>query len=368
MLLEAPNLAVDVPLYRLIDDLDVHEPDVSLGPDIDMAHQTILDPCSSKQVRSQAFFDWASRNQPCLFGRLGSKGLRGIGIDICWLDETDIRLGDAYIATKIQRARRQWKDSTTQGLSHGFLIMFNDPRLAYARPGKKLLQVCERISDLYLVEHAPVERDVIYTEAMPLRRGADFSLFKAGINLFYPSAHRTLNHDRRIPGGVMISVNSPGHLANSLVVRGHVPSLGSAVEVVLDIALRSIGNGGIGHADATSASWHNIETDPVALEQRCPLKRLPSYVPANHSRRFYSALYHTDVLVPTDVTVNDTIDPDRSSAEVWPWLIIDYITEQEFPEDHVNYGLFHGRPIPEEARYHNPWPPRRAYNSPLANY
>lgn len=31
---------------------------------------------------------------------------------------------------------------------------------------------------------------------MPLRRGVDFSLFKAGINIFYPSAHRILNHDR----------------------------------------------------------------------------------------------------------------------------------------------------------------------------
>ncbi len=28
---------------------------------------------------------------------------------------------------------------------------------------------------------------------------------------FYSSAHRTRNHDRRIPGGILISVNAPGH-------------------------------------------------------------------------------------------------------------------------------------------------------------
>lgn len=152
----------------------------------------------------------------------------------------------------------------------------------------------------------------------------------------------------------MISMNSPGHLANSLVLRDLALSLEAAVDVVLNTALRSIGKGGIGHPETASASWRNIETDPAALEQRCPIKRLPSYVPANHSRQFYAALYHTDVFAPTDVTMNDTTDPDRRSAEAWTWLIIDYITTRKSPAGHVNYGFFHGHPIYEEARYHNP--------------
>ena len=76
--------------------------------------------------------------------------------------------------------------------------------------------------------------------------GLTSKLFKGGINLFYPSAHRTLNHDRRIPGGVMISTNSPGHYATSLVTRGVFDSFEEAVDEVRDIARRSIGNGGYG--------------------------------------------------------------------------------------------------------------------------
>jgi len=186
--------------------------------------------------------------------------------------------------------------------------------------------------------------------------------------LFYPAAHRTLNHDRRIPGGVLISINSPGHYANSLVLRGLSPSLEVAVEEVMHLTLRSIGHGGIGHPTMASCSWHNQETDPAILGARCPMRRLPAYVPANHSRHTYTALYHTDVLVPTDTTVKGTLDPDPRAAAVWPHLIIDYISPNRVARDHINYGLFHGQPIPEEARYHNPWPPRRAYNAPLGDY
>jgi hypothetical protein len=75
------------------------------------------------------------------------------------------------------------------------------------------------------VENAPLQPDTIYTEAIPLRRDGGFGVFKGGINVFYSGAHRTLNHDRRVPGGILISVNSPGHLANSLVSRGMVSSI-----------------------------------------------------------------------------------------------------------------------------------------------
>jgi hypothetical protein len=201
---------------------------------------------------------------------------------------------------------------------------------------------------------------------VPLKVDGQLTLFKGGINLFYPAAHRTLNHDRRIPGGVMISTNSPGHYANSLVTRGLVPSLEEAVAAVRDLAWRSIGNGGEGEPTHQSASWHNIDAERPAGQ--CPMKHRPRYIPENFDTKLYSALYHTDVLVPTDVTVNGTIDPDWSKAEVWRWLILDYITPHPYSMDHVNYALFHGHPIAPESIYHNPWPPRRAHNQPLAGY
>ncbi|ABE37779.1 hypothetical protein [Rhodopseudomonas pseudopalustris] len=366
MLLSAKGVLEVASLNDLLARAELNSPDTSYGQDIDAANTVLLDPLKTHEERHAAFLAWAARYQPCLFGRFGSREMQGIGIDTCWIDENEIALGDGFVSRKIQKARQEWKERAAAGIAHGFLIMFNGPRLARLKPGIDLLEICERIADLYLIEHAPIKRDVIYTESVPLR-GASLSVFKAGINIFYPSAHRTRNHDRRIPGGLMISVNSPGHWANSLVMRGLAPSLDEAVGRVLDIALRSIGNGGIGHDGTPSASWHNRENNPDCLMRRRQLSKLPHYVPEDYSQRFYSALYHTDVLVPTDVTIDGTIDPDIDASEHWNHLIIDYISEQERTPDHINYALFHGHPIPDEALYHNPWSPRRAVNSPLSS-
>lgn len=355
-------------LHDMIAGLDLHDPGMSFGADIDSAHRAMFEEGVSQDDAAAIFLAWAAKYQPCLFGRLGAKESKGVAYDICWLTSRDIEQGDLHLINKIQFARRTWKDRAAQGLASGFLIMFQDARLAFAKPGHPLLAVCQKISELYLVEHSPLERDTIYTEAIPLRCGENYGLFKAGINVFYPAAHRTLNHDRRIPGGLLISVNSPGHLANALYANGNFTSLKDAVQWIFEIAMHSVGNGGIGHEPTGSTSWHNIEHDPAALGARCPLSHRPPHIPENYSGRVYSALYHTDVLLPTDVTVRDEIDPDVTHAEVWPWLVIDYISEAEMPADHLNYALFHPHPIPEEARYHNPWPPRRARNSPLFDY
>jgi hypothetical protein len=339
-------------LAELIAGLDQCDPTVSFGADIDTAQQKLLDPTLTADQRVDVFFEWAARSQPCLFGRLGAKGSKGVGIDVCWIIESDILAGDAHLTQKIQCARRAWKERAADGLVHGFLIMFNHQRLARARPSVQLLHVCQRVADLYVVEHAPINSDVIYAESIPLRTPAGLFAFEAGINIFYPSAHRTLNHDRRVPGGLMISVNSPGHYAHSLVTRGLCSSIEEAATRVKSLVFRSVGNGGIGNESTTSCSWHHEDPSNGAPSKRA--------CPGPHSDGTYSALYHTDVLVPTMVTTDGTIDPDVSKAEIWSHLIIDYITTQEVPPNHLYHGLFHGRPIADEAMFHNPWPPRRA--------
>ena len=66
----------------------------------------------------------------------------------------------------------------------------------------------------------PIKEDVIYTESVTFQDKDGLKIYKAGVNVCYSSAHRTRNHDRRIPGGILISVNAPGHfmrLALSLI-------------------------------------------------------------------------------------------------------------------------------------------------------
>lgn len=358
-------------LLELIDSLPQHPESHDFAADINQTNAVMLSSDVPEAEKSRAFFKWCSKYQPCLFGRLSSHDLKGMSVDLCWLSENDVAQGDAFVREKMQAARRAWKDRAERGESHGFLVLFNLKQLVFARPGVELLNVCLRISDLYFVEHAPVDVDVIYTEAMPLRdKSGKLTMFKAGANIFYPGAHLTRNHDRRVPGGLLISINSPGHYLNSLLVRGLVANFAEGVEYVRDLALRSIGNGGIGHEDMASLTWHN--RDPKFAGSGCPMKRMPSYIPPDHSREHYSGLYHTDVLVPTSVTVDgstiDNLKGKYDSLEVWSQLRIDYLVETYFGPESQNYALFHGHPTTEAAKYHNPWPPARPINAPGLAY
>lgn len=65
---------------------------------------------------------------------------------------TILSKGIVIIISKIQQARRAWKDRAYSGLTSGFLIMFCELRLAHAKPGEKLLDVCQKLSELYIPE------------------------------------------------------------------------------------------------------------------------------------------------------------------------------------------------------------------------
>jgi hypothetical protein len=246
-----------------------------------------------------------------------------------------------------------------RGLSHGFLIMFNAPELAFARPGPQLLDICRVLCDLFLVEHAPVAPDTIYTESVPFQQAnGDTICLRGGINVFYGSAHRTRNHDRRVPGGILVSVNSPGLLAHSLVKHGFAPDLEAALERVRNIAWASIGNGGhsLEKRGASSCTWHN--TDSSRPPGQCPMKHRPSHVPEDFSSDFYSAHYHTDVLLPSSVMSDLRQDLPREAGEVWPKLDFEYISAREYAEDHENHGFVHGKPVEPELQCRHRWAPR----------
>lgn len=362
---------LDKSLRDLLDGLPQLPSGTDFGEDIEQANKVLLSDAAYEDKRA-ALFHWIGRRQPCLFGRLaahqdkGPAASKGLGATLCWIDEEDIDAGAEHVSAKIQSARRAWKDVAEQGLSSAFLIMFNSARLAYAAPGEELLRACLALSELYLVEHIPIAPDAIYTEAIPLRRpdGA-LTMFRAGCNIFYSGAHGTRNHDRRVPGGLMFSMNSVGHYANTLVMKGMAGSLEEAVDFVRATAWRSVGNGGIGHPTLPSASWHNRRSCPLdeGIASKIP-RHLPSYIPKDFDPLRYSATYHTDVLVPTEVTVDGRrLEDSYGDAEVWSNLMLDYFTPEVFPPGHVNYGMFHGHPVDDNSKYHNPWGSLRAHNS-----
>jgi hypothetical protein len=356
-----------------LDELLASVPDTpyggSLGPDIDDANLLLLDPAVGDEAKIARFRKWASRFQPCMFGRLGARGLRGIKYDFCWINRADISKGSAHVAHKVQQARWQWKLRAADGYSHGFLIMFNAPELAYATPGPKLLEICMALCNLYLIEHAPVVANTIYTESVPLDGpGGSSTCLKGGINVFYGSAHRTSNHDRRIPGGIMISVNSPGLLAHSLVKHGFAVDLKSALDAVRALAWASVGNGGLssGKQAERSCSWHNVDNSRPPGE--CPMKHRPLHVPGNFDTEHYSAMYHTDVLIPSKVMTDNVQDRPRGDLDVWSHLDFEYLSGSEPPVDHENYGFVHGQGVCPESRHLHAWAPLPVAVSPGEEY
>jgi hypothetical protein len=353
-------------LPALLAELAAGSEPVSLGADIDAANEALLDPDMAVEEKQQRFRQWASRYQPCMFGRLGSKGLVGLRYDMCWIDRATLCRGRAHVRQLIQQARLAWKERAARGVAHGFLLMFNAPELAFLPHGARLLATCRALCDLFLVEHAPVTPDTIYSESLPMHMDDNSVVcLRGGINVFYSSAHRTRNHDRRVPGGIMISVNSPGLFAHSLVKRGLVSDLAAALERVRNLAWASIGNGGIARDPhgAQSCSWHNL--DASRDRDRCPMKHRPTHVPENFSTDRYSALYHTDVLLPSNVMLDPRQDLSRQdvaqdSARVWKQLDFEYLSPLEHAADHENFGFVHGQRVHGDTQYQHSWTPRLA--------
>lgn len=331
-----------------------------LGNDIEIATQEIL---STDLIDEKIFIlkKWLSKKQPCLFGRLAANDESTLGVGICWITEQDISIGDEHVRTKIQEARRNWKNKAAAGQSHGFLLMYSSPEIAKIAPGPELVAIGTRMAELFLQEAGYINTDMIYTEAIPLKyKDGILRLHKGGVNMFYPTAHDTANHDRRIPGGILFSVNGPGHFAQSLVMRGLQKTMKDAIEFVFNLTVRSIGNGGIERDNKTTCTWHKQRQHVGNEEFDIELgKKLPHHVPHDFDRTTFAGNYHTDILIPRIVT--EQANPNNTSHR-WKNIYYDYFSDEPLPYYHPNFGWWQGMPVPDEAIHFNPWPPERPFD------
>jgi len=354
-----------VSLDTMLQNIELYDECFDFGKDIQDVNLELFS-AQCVHANEASFLKWAARFQPCLFGRIGARKANGVSYEFAVVDTSDIARGDLFVINKIQDIRRSWKTRARSGDSSALLILFKDYRLVRAKPGKQLIDLSQKIAGFYLLEHAPIAPDTIYTEAVPLDTNKGLGLFKAGINVFYSGAHMTLNHDRRVPGGMLISVNSPGHLANSLVGNGQFKSLDESVRWIYETAMHSVGNGGVSGFHK-SATWHNTVVGDASRSSECPMRKLPAHIPENYCGSTYSAYYHTDVLVPAAVTEASILELPGFSPEVWDKLSLDYIAQLTAEAQGAD-GWFSPENINEEAIFHNPWPPLKAVNSPEFEY
>ncbi|XJH37860.1 hypothetical protein AB2D94_27955 (plasmid) [Escherichia coli] len=119
------------------------------------------------------------------------------------------------------------------------------------------MDIQKYICSLHMPECYPIKEDVIYTESVPFQDKDGLKIYKAGVNVFYSSAHRTRNHDRRIPGGILISVNAPGHFMRLAIEKGFYKDQEQALADIRNMTIQSVGKGGYSHPEGISTTWHS---------------------------------------------------------------------------------------------------------------
>lgn len=270
------------------------------------AHRQLFDgaPLSHQEIVA-ILSKWLVRRQPCLFGRAAAQMGR---LDYCVLTDSDFVRGDAHVRQRIQAARRGWKIRAVSGQSHGFVILAQSPRIAYATPSTTLRELALRLCELYLSKS---ETDAILHDELTLRvdESADTPnrTWKVGVNVFAAAADGRWWHDHRIPGGLALSMNSIGHMSRKMAEDylarvGRSDSLGTARERLVSwavpMAMRTIltaeresaipGTRLAGRRPDDESMIPDAERDAV-------LRDLAPY-----SENQYIGQYHTDITVPSE--------------------------------------------------------------------
>jgi hypothetical protein len=342
------------PLLTALRRLPLRKRPDGYGQDIDQAHLVLLSDAAVEEKKA-TLMRWFGRHQPCVFAKLAARANAHPALDVCWIDDSDLDQGTDHVRQRLQEARATWKRRAAEGRTSSLQVMFNSTRLAYAPPSPELVRVMLVLTGLYLREWAPLEADTICLDGIPLRRpdGA-LQLYAASMTTFFTGAHLTRTHDHRVPGGVLLNINAVGHHTWASHDVGRFPTPTAAVRRSHDTARRSVGNGGIGHPDRLSTTWH---VRPGESNEPINSPRRPGYVPPDSDPERYGSLYHIDVTVsslyadPAPLT-GPSLPP---GIEKWT-MMLDYFTTEDTPAYH-NAALLHGIPITPDQAHGAPWKP-----------
>lgn len=320
------------------------ERDFDFGPDIIDAQGGIFNADNNDTIEFK-FRVWISRKQPCIFGKPAGAKRANLDFHLTVVTEKQLFGSTIELADYLHKERKYFKNLAADGLCSAHLIFFVSQALAFAAPSVEFARLQATLCELQFPECRPVLADRIYTEAVPLKRLSGLEIYKAGINTFYPTAHLTRNHDRRIPGGFLISVNAPGHYLALGLDTGMFQDLESGLSQIKILTMNSVGAGGISHPQKISTTWHRRN----AVDR----KGRPC---ENSESAYYSGFYHTDVLIPSNVTLdaNQIHSVLNDDPCIFKWNVLFYVTMESFSPGHPYFGEFIGIPIDPEAIYFNP--------------
>jgi len=277
---------------------------VDFDSDMKSANAALHDLAKSDFEIAQVLRGWLKKHQPCLFGRIGAS--KPDLLSFCILREPDLMGSGQSVRDKIQAYRRQWKRDAYRGRKSAFIVAALMPDLVSAAPDQHLLTFSQKLCEQYLLE--PIAPDQLYHDRVML--GVDEPdgserEWKVGVNFFSAQGHGRWWHDHRVPGGVVFSANSVGHMVRSARDLNAM----SALDASADRTKRTIEDLGnalkhamltiAGAAETVSgrATWLKPSTDASG---QCPFDA--ENLPANLRGKDWSSYcgwYHTDHTIPS---------------------------------------------------------------------
>ncbi len=177
--------------------------------DLEVLHRRLLAAGTNGMERLIA--EWLQRGQPCLFARMAAAMDR---IDVAVLDERVLSDGDEALARALRPHRSRWLRRAYRGESFGLLLIVAGPELVGASADAALMRTAVRLAGAYAGR--PVEPDQLVLEDIYLDLGENAARWRAPLNLFAGQADGRWWHDRRIPCGLALSINSVGHMMRVL--------------------------------------------------------------------------------------------------------------------------------------------------------
>lgn len=204
-----PSLAE---LYACLEE-DRSRTDHPFSDDMETANAVLLNPFATDPQRRIALECWFQRWQPCLFGRMAGKRK---GIHYCFLTVEDLLKSDSFVRDKVTDSRKLWKHRALRGDPRpGFILAVCDRKLALAAPDEHLLRFALRLQEIvgWPVRPESRENDIV-DEWLYLRHPETGAIqkFTFSVDFFATAGHDRWWHDHRVPGGLVFTANSLGHM------------------------------------------------------------------------------------------------------------------------------------------------------------
>jgi hypothetical protein len=296
-----------LPIDELFDSLpaDVGRQDHPFSADMEECQTVLFDPALSRQRKADALNEWiGSEALPCMFARFAAKTKR---FSYCILTEFDLRRGDDYVREVIALDKLNWQREAVNGSKHAFVILVASKRLAFSEPGAALLQLAQRLCQLYCLDSTTnaIIRDRLYLQLETSEGTMEGRKWDVGINFHAAQGDGRWWHDHRIPGGIGFSMNSVGHMSRVLAeeARKKSPQLAERtagwpaerlVTWALPLAMNTIRKFSEGNLAGT---WLVAEASDSGSDSSS--HKMPQRL-ADYSADRYQGWYHTDQTIPEE--------------------------------------------------------------------